>query len=149
MGRTSNSAKALAGVYVLSAGLGAWLGIEGLSAGYWETTLPLTPAARVGYALTHELPANSAAAWTQLASDLGTLKQSWPALDRPLLELVVAARGLDNSGRARRETVQHQCESLPLLRCDESALDLLMQQSRPQRHGQPQGPDQAQQGSQP
>jgi hypothetical protein len=123
--------KALLGVYLLSLALGGWIGSQGVGIGYWQASLPLTPKARIGYALAQDISASATDAWQQLASDIESAALSFAAEDRPWFRLVVAARGFDNAGVPRRDQVKHHCESLQLSRCDDSALDFLQRKSRP------------------
>ena len=119
--------RALIGAYLGAAALGYLLGVKG--------ALPFpeasTPIARVGFALREQSPEASGEAWAALASDVLQVRRAWASPDPPVLELVLALRGLASGGHPEWSKAEDLCKSLKWSRCDRAALEELARRSRP------------------
>lgn len=87
--------------------------------------------ARVGVALGEEAPQAEAAAWAALRDDIDVARESFPAPQRQVFDLVVAIRGIENGGQPEWSRAEEQCRGLGWARCDRATLEELRKGSRP------------------
>lgn len=114
--------------YVVAAVAGYGIGVAGWLRGEKPESSAL---ARVGYALRAENPRATAAEWERLRRDVSEVRDGWKPEDRDVFNLVVAVRGLENSGQANYQEAERLCHALGWPRCDRPALEALAQRARP------------------
>lgn len=91
---------------------------------------PLTPLARVGFALQSDKLLGENGDWQRLKGDLTVVRAEWEPQTRGILDLIVAVRGLEN-GHPDWEGAEQLCRGLGWPRCDQPALEQLQRRSRP------------------
>jgi hypothetical protein len=108
------------------------LGAAGLLSSGGAGAAASTPRARVGFALQQQPEATvGAEAWAALRGDLDAVRATTPAENRDILELVVALRGLANSGETDWNRAEQLCRGLAWPRCDRPTLEEMKRRSRP------------------
>jgi hypothetical protein len=120
----------LIALYAAAAGVGFWLGTSGV-VGAFAGRERGTPLARVGFALSEARPAGTPGDDAALRGDLAAVRASLQPNVRGVFDLVVALRGLENGGRADFAEAERLCRALAWRRCDQPALEVLRQRSRP------------------
>jgi hypothetical protein len=124
--------RALWGVYLIAAALGYALGAQGLFAfGPFAVNSNSTSLARLGIAVREQSPQASPRAWAALRSDVEAVHLKLKAQERDVFDLLVAVRGLNNSGNAEWGDAEQLCRALKWPRCDRAALEELNRRSRP------------------
>lgn len=96
-----------------------------------QHTAPLTPLARVGFAVQSDQLRGESADWQRLQRDLKLVRAEWEPPTRGILDLVVAVRGLENDLQPEWERAERLCRELSWPRCDRPALEELRRRSRP------------------
>lgn len=130
MGRVQRGAWLLLCVTALMAGY--FFGVCGYVAQALGThASPLTPLARVGFAVQSGELRGDHADWQRLKRDLELVRADWAPQTRGILDLVIAVRGLENNQRPEWERAERLCRELGWPRCDRPALEELRRRSRP------------------
>ncbi len=124
-------AGALGVTYAAALGLGYLLGAHGLLPYGPLRTSTSTPLARVGWALTRETWNADARTSAALREDIATVRAGLSSPAREVFDLVTAVRGLQNGGNLDVPAARQSCRALKWPRCDEQALAVLRQRSRP------------------
>jgi len=128
--RSSRLAAVIAS-YAVAAALGYLVGVKGVPPFGAGPTSPRRAALRVGRVLGQAEPQGPPEAWEALKSDVAVVREDWPPALGKVFDLVVAARGLRNGGKADWAEAQQLCRALKWPRCDQAALEDLRARSRP------------------
>ena len=128
--RPSRRAAAVA-VYVAAAGLGYLVGGRGLPPFRPAPSGAALAAARVGWVFSQPEPQAPAQAWAELAGDVATVREAWPAPLRKLFDLMTAVRGLKSGGQPDWAQAEQLCRALKWSRCDRASLEQLHVRGRP------------------
>ncbi|HET9955299.1 MAG TPA: hypothetical protein VFQ61_12380 [Polyangiaceae bacterium] len=116
----------------MAAALGYFAGARGLIAlGRANEPLASTPLARVGLALQQPGLQTSEKTWAVLRSDVEAVRATLQPEERSVFDLIVAVRGLTNSGDSDWVRAEALCKGLQWSRCDRAALEDLKRSSRP------------------
>lgn len=111
---------------------GYFLGTRGYVAqALGAQTSPLTPLARVGFAVQSDQLRGEASDWQRLKRDLEVVRAEWAPQTRGVLDLVIAVRGLENNQHPDWKRAEELCRGLGWPRCDQPALEELRLRSRP------------------
>jgi len=121
----------LIAAYVVAGAAGYFAGTSGAFGSTKVSSAAATPRARVGFALREQAPKAGPRSWERLRRDVTLVRDSLPPGDRPVFELVVALRGLDNGGTTDWDEAKRVCERLEWPRCDRGSLEELKKRSRP------------------
>ena len=124
-------AGALGVAYAAALCLGYVLGARGLLPYGPLRTSTSTPLARVGLALKSESWRADARTSAALREDLATVRAGLSSPAREVFDLVIAVRGLQNGGNLDMPAAEQSCRALKWPRCDEQALAVLRERSRP------------------
>jgi len=87
--------------------------------------------ARVGWVFSQPDPQASPGAWAALAADVATVRESWPASLRKVLDLTCAVRGIRPDGKPDWALAEQLCRQLRWPRCDRPALEAMGVRGRP------------------
>jgi hypothetical protein len=130
-GEPPKKRNALLASYVAAAVIGGGLGASGLLP--LRDLLPTssTPLARVGYALREPAPKASPRDWAALREDIDAVRSAWSSEEPAVFELVVAVRGLYDGGNSDFKRAAELCRALKWPHCDQRALDVMKERSRP------------------
>jgi hypothetical protein len=131
-GRPGRRTIALLATYVAAVALGYGLGVAGLLPYGPLKASTSTPLARLGLALKSDPAKPNAANFdAALADDVATVRSTLGAPERDAFDLVVALRGLLNGGRPDLARAAQSCHGLAFPRCDQRALEVVGERSRP------------------
>jgi hypothetical protein len=122
---------ALLGLYLAALIVGYLLGENGSFPWHPFPAPRDSPLARVGAALATRRLSLSSEGFGELALDVEAVRAAWDPKDRPVLDLVVAVRGLTNGGNPAWSKAEQLCKTLTWPRCDRAALEVLSKRSRP------------------
>src|SRR3569623_779943 len=89
--------------------------------------------ARVGWGFSQPVPQASPGAWAALAADVATVRESWPASLRKVLDLTCAVRGIRPDGKPDWALAEQLCRQLSWPRCARPALEAMGVRGRPCR----------------